>query len=170
MTKRTDDIYIDIQKLENSIDEVKKMMDKSLQIALKAARRETVLAMFDLLGRAMRDAPVEFGDLRGSGLIFFNSEQIGHTESNVSGNGQVVKDKSVNISMFNFTGYLKEINGRVAFNKEYATEQHENMEYKHPRGGKAKYLEDNLKKMNSKYTKKYSRAFRKALNTEGAVK
>ena len=116
--KDTDELYLDIQSLENSIDEVKAMMDKALESALKVARREMVLAMFDLLGRAMRDAPIEYGDLRGSGLVLFGDEQLAHTESGEDeGSVQLVKDKPISISMFNFTNYLKDISGKVVFNK-----------------------------------------------------
>lgn len=33
----------------------------------------------------------------------------------------------------------------ISFNTPYAAKQHEELEYDHPRGGKPKYLEDNVK-------------------------
>lgn len=169
MTQEMDDLYIDVQKLERSIDDVKDMMDKALKVALRAAREEMILSMFDLLGRAMRDAPVEFGDLRGSGLILFGDAQMAHTEADGE-SVQLVRDKPVDISAFSFSNYLKEISGIVVFDREYATPQHENMEFEHPKGGKAKYLEDNVKKMNVKYAKNYALTLKRALHSQGAFK
>jgi len=39
----------------------------------------------------------------------------------------------------------------VSYNKEYALEQHERLDFHHPKGGKAKYLEDPLTQNKQKY-------------------
>lgn len=39
----------------------------------------------------------------------------------------------------------------VSYNKAYALEQHERLDFNHPKGGKAKYLEDPLTRNKQKY-------------------
>lgn len=43
--------------------------------------------------------------------------------------------------------------GEVSFNTPYALRQHEELDYNHPQGGKAKYLETPFKKSTDKYIK-----------------
>ena len=57
------------------------------------------------------------------------------------------------------TGNVK---GEVGFNEEYALDQHESLEYNHPKGGNAKYLEGPLKENQSRYIKQISEALRRA--------
>ena len=54
------------------------------------------------------------------------------------------------------------VTGEVGFNEEYALDQHESLEYNHPRGGNAKYLEGPLKENQSRYIKEISEALRRA--------
>lgn len=51
----------------------------------------------------------------------------------------------------------------VSFNTVYAARQHEEVTWKHPKGGKAKYLEDPLKAMAQRYVQALAAAQRKAL-------
>lgn len=89
---------------------------------LKAAAEKAVRqAAADLQGRAVRDAPVDTGDLRGSG----------HATDPVWVGNKVV--------------------ARVEFDLPYAKRQHEETEWEHPKGGKAKYLSDNVDEMRPKY-------------------
>jgi hypothetical protein len=71
-------------------------------------------------GQAVRDAPVDTGDLRGSGHVEEAKE----------------------------FGPDGKATARIVFNKPYAAVQHEDQTFKHPRGGKAKYLEAPLKAHN----------------------
>ena len=50
----------------------------------------------------------------------------------------------------------------VSFATPYAARQHEEATWKHPKGGKAKYLEDPLKEMAPRYTAALAAAIRKA--------
>lgn len=86
----------------------------------------------DLLGRAVRDAPVEEGTLRGSGSV-----DIDVTPGRIT--------------------------AEVSFDTVYAARQHEEITWRHPKGGKAKYLEDNLKAMGTRYRNVLEAAQRKAL-------
>ena len=57
---------------------------------------------------------------------------------------------------------LAKVTGEVGYNEEYALDQHEHLEYNHPRGGNAKYLEGPLKQNQSRYIKEISAALRRA--------
>lgn len=53
-----------------------------------------------------------------------------------------------------YTSFLKQRNeftAEVGFNTVYAVRQHEDLTYRHPQGGKAKYLEDPLKENLDRY-------------------
>jgi hypothetical protein len=69
----------------------------------------------ELMGEAQRQAPVREGILRASAAVEVRR-----------------------------TGPY-EVTAAVSFNTVYAARQHENLHYRHPKGGKAKYLEDPLK-------------------------
>ena len=49
----------------------------------------------------------------------------------------------------------------VSFSTPYAARQHEEVTWKHPKGGKSKYLEDNLKAMAPRYLAALAAAIRK---------
>jgi hypothetical protein len=51
----------------------------------------------------------------------------------------------------------------VSFNTPYAVRQHEELEWRHPLGGKAKYLEDPFKRMRDKIKRAVQLATKKAL-------
>lgn len=51
----------------------------------------------------------------------------------------------------------------VSFNTPYAVRQHEELEWRHPLGGKAKYLEDPFKRMKDKIKRAVQLAIKKAL-------
>lgn len=55
------------------------------------------------------------------------------------------------------------VSGEVTFDTVYAARQHEEVTWKHPKGGKAKYLEDNLKAMAPRYLAALAAAIRKAM-------
>ncbi len=96
----------------------------------------------DLLRRSIRLAPVETGTLRGSGYVEFNNTEI--AEGNENG-GMIVKQKIMKS--------LNNPSAEVGFGEEYAAKQHEEVEYNHPRGGQAKYLEEPMKENIPKYVK-----------------
>jgi hypothetical protein len=86
---------------------------------------------FDLLGKAVQLAPVDTGDLRGSGAVDI--------------------DENSNTAT-------------VSFNTPYAVRQHEELEYRHPQGGQAKYLEQPFKENADKYIKHLAASVRKAVD------
>lgn len=68
------------------------------------------------MGGAQRNAPIEEGTLRGSGYVEVEINELEGT-----------------------------VEGQAGFPVIYALRQHEETEWRHPRGGKAKYLEDEFK-------------------------
>jgi hypothetical protein len=56
------------------------------------------------------------------------------------------------------------VEAQVSFNTVYAARQHEELTWKHPRGGKAKYLEDPLKQMVPMYEGLLGEHIRRAVN------
>jgi len=157
---------LDVEKMEEDIKRVQKALDKAEDIALKAAKREVVAIVFDLLGEAMNRAPIKTGYLRGAGIAKVNDDQVAHTESSGSNAAQIVKDfKAGNISLQQF---VDELMGEVAFTTPYATYQHEEQDLNHI-DGEAKYLENPLKEKSPEYIKGLAAAIEAALDKEGGV-
>lgn len=52
----------------------------------------------------------------------------------------------------------------VGFTEPYALRQHEELEYEHPKGGEAKYLENPFKERVNKYIRAVGEAVRKAVD------
>lgn len=156
---------LDIKELEESVERVKEGLDKAGDIAFAAAKKEMVNIVFDLLGEGMRRAPVDEGILRGSGIAKVNDEQVAHTEKSGQGQAQLVKDfKAGDISLQKL---INELMGEVVFNTRYATKQHEELEYNHPKGGEAKYVENPLKEKSPQYIEGLAEAIERALDKEG---
>lgn len=76
-----------------------------------------------LLGEAQRNAPVEEGTLRASGDL-----EIHHAAG-----GRIIAE--------------------VSFSTAYAARQHEELDWDHPKGGEAKYLERALVENADRYTR-----------------
>lgn len=76
----------------------------------QASRRALQEVTLDLIGKAITRAPIDTGDLRGSGA----SEVITEGQQDI---------------------------GAVGFGTPYAVIQHESLDFDHPNGGEAKYLE-----------------------------
>jgi hypothetical protein len=126
------------------ISEALGFLEEAERTVMVAAEKGMAVATLDLLGEGMRNAPILTGDLRGSGSARVNGRPAGHTENN-NGSNEVVNDS------FKPTGLSTILHGEVGFDLEYAMNQHESMHYKHPRGGKAKFLEDPLKQKSDQY-------------------
>lgn len=107
-------------------------LEKGLNAALKKVGSVNEKALkdiaLDLLGKAVEIAPLDTGDLRGSGSV--------KTEN----------DTAI-----------------VGFEEPYAVRQHEHVEYEHPQGGEAKYLEKPFRENTNKYIDYIANANRKAL-------
>lgn len=111
----------------------------------------------DLVGRAQRDAPVDEGTLRASGTteVYVGGKLVARGGAEEATGAQTMIPEAV--------GGRDSIVAVVGFNTPYALEQHERLDYNHPKGGKAKYLEDNLKEQADRYSENFSDRVREAL-------
>lgn len=87
----------------------------------------------DLKGKSQDEAPVDLGDLKGNCNVSDPEESSG------------------------------DITVTVGYSLPYALRQHEHTEYNHPKGGKAKYLEDPYKRNVSRYQNFISKNIKEAL-------
>jgi uncharacterized Zn-binding protein involved in type VI secretion len=117
----------------------------------------------DLLGRAMRDAPVDEGTLRASGAatVYANGKAVARQGfREVAGRPEL--PQMVGRTLIE-GGLGDAVVGEVGFHTPYALAQHERLDFDHPKGGKAKYLEDNLREHAGRYQDNLSDRVRKAI-------
>jgi len=117
----------------------------------------------DLLGRSMRDAPVDEGTLRASGTaeVYANGHAVarrGFREVADQPEAPEMVSRPVQEG-----GLGDAVVGEVGFNTPYALTQHERLDFNHPKGGKAKYLESNLTQQADRYQDNLSDHLREAL-------
>lgn len=108
------------------------------QVPEEVQQQALMDAGFDVLGRAMRLAPVDTGHLRESGWLEVNGVEMarGQEDGGVArsaGSPPLAQDRATARVTFNATTE----DGRWS----YAVIQHERTDFKHERGGEAKYLE-----------------------------
>lgn len=130
-------------------------LDRADGLVSKEVEAELRKIGLDLLGNAIEDAPVEEGTLRGSGSAHFagaryaTAAELGQVAAGATPADGPVGSSDTTVS--------------VAFNTVYAAAQHERTDYAHPKGGKAKYLEDALERNREMYVRKLAEAGRRAL-------
>ncbi len=110
--------------------------DRALTKVMKAAIQAIQICAADLKGKSAAQAPIDNGDLRANCSV-----------SPLQQNGKQV--------------WLK-----VGYDLPYAIVQHERLDFNHPKGGKAKYLEDPYKENAAKYERFIKTAVRQALAKE----
>lgn len=109
-------------------------MNQSILQKMEKLRFETVQEFYafclSAMAHSVMNAPVEFGDLRGTAYLEINGSVCA-----VGGSG--------GISSVGAPGGLEgvDIHARIVFPMEYALVQHEHWEFAHPHGGGAFYLE-----------------------------
>jgi hypothetical protein len=114
-----------LEGLDKALKNINRQIAKIKNVSVKEMRE---IGM-DLHSKSAELAPVDTGDLRGSG--------------------------------YDYTGKLNgEIVTEVGFKQVYAVVQHENLEFNHPQGGEAKYLEKPLKKNTRRYVERLAKASR----------
>jgi len=107
-----------------------------------------------ILTEAIDETPIDTGTLRRSGTVtvgalpdeakVYEAAKAGTAQKD---GGKIGKEKAVYIS----------------FNTPYARRQHEELGYNHPRGGKAKYLEDPFRRNEKKVLDYAEKQVKKAL-------
>lgn len=107
---------------------------------LRAARaralvRDVYRAGEILLGEAQRRAPIEEGTLRASGAL-----AIVVTGQRFEGAGSIAAAEELAARLARAHQRVS-ATAEVTFNTVYAARQHEELDWHHPKGGEAKYLE-----------------------------
>lgn len=110
--------------------------DKAVSRAVQAAVRALQTTAADLQGKSAAQAPIDTGDLRA--------------------NASVSPIKQEGDSIYVTVGY----------DLPYAIVQHERLDFHHPKGGKAKYLEDPYKENVARYERFIKDAIRGDLAKE----
>jgi len=123
--------------------EVQKGFDKALKGITHFTTEATADIVFDLVGEAAKEAPVDTGALRGSCYGEVNGTKT--AKGKKDGSAEAAGKPPDMTKSF----------GRVGFGEIYAAAQHEIETYNHPKGGKAKFLEDPFKAGQARYIQKY---------------
>lgn len=121
------------------VDNVLQNLRKAAEAIPEGAIKGIEDVALDLLGKAAGDAPVDTGDLRGSGYVHLDTAKVAQT------------DKHGNVIVLSRGRRVNRPMARVGFGMPYAYIQHENRQFRHPRGGKAGYLLDNLRANEKRY-------------------
>ena len=134
----------DILRLKCDLSAALAGLEEAEASILRSIEKGMAVVVLDTLGESMRNAPILTGNLRGSGSARINGQQVGHTTNSDGSN-------SVETDAYSPKGTETIVRGEVGFDCEYALVQHEHIEFNHPRGGKAKFLEDTLKEKSGDY-------------------
>ena len=110
--------------------------DKAKRIAREAMAQALGVCGSDLQGKSSQEAPIDIGDLRANCSV-----------SPVQREGDTI--------------YV-----RVGYSLPYSRIQHESLHFRHPKGGKPKFLEDPFKANASRYERFISNAVKQALAKE----
>ena len=121
------------------LQQAQQRLNRELAKIKVGVREGLLLVGLDCLGKSVSDAPVDKGDLRGSGYLTYDEVLI----------ARGTKDgKTVRVG--NPQPGAKDV-AEIGFGTPYAVRQHEELEWRHPKGGKAKYLEDVVKLNTSRW-------------------
>jgi len=147
----------------------------------EAVKEEMTLAAEAVLGEAMQLAPLDEGTLRASGYaqVYVNGKRVSgqHTQAVNVGTGKTIgnaglpKAAEKGIQVIHqvaapsptVEALGNQVEALVGFNQPYALEQHERLDFHHPKGGEAKYLEKPVKQMSGKILTNLQGAVARAL-------
>jgi len=129
---------------------------EAVKIAEEAGLKALRTGAEAILTEAIDETPFESGTLRRSGTVTVGALPDGAQVYEAAEAGRDMKDV--------FLGPVgKEKAVYISFNTPYARRQHEELGYNHPRGGKAKYLEDPFNRNKDKVLKYAEKQVKKAL-------
>ena len=129
---------------------------EAVKIAEEAGLKALRTGAEAILTEAIDETPIDTGTLRRSGTVTVGALPDGAQVYEAAESGNEMKDA--------FPGPEgKEKAVYISFNTPYARRQHEELGYQHPRGGKAKYLEDPFNRNKKKVLKYADEQIRKAL-------
>ena len=131
--------------------------------AVKVAEEAGLKALCEgaeaILTEAIDETPIETGTLRRSGTVTVGALPDSEQAYEAAEAGTDQKD-----AFKKETGKEKAV--YVSFNTPYARRQHEELEWEHFKGGKAKYLEDPFNRLKGKVRRLVDAAVKKALRGE----
>ena len=129
---------------------------EAVKIAEEAGLKALRTGAEAILTEAIDEAPVDTGTLRRSGTVTVGGLPDGAQVYEAAESGSDMKDA--------FPGPEgKEKAVYISFSTPYARRQHEELGYNHPRGGKAKYLEDPFNRNRKKVLQYAEKQVKKAL-------
>jgi hypothetical protein len=129
---------------------------EAVKIAEEAGLKALRTGAEAILTEAIDETPIDTGTLRRSGTVTVGALPDGAQVYETAESGSEMKNA--------FPGPEgKEKAVYISFNTPYARRQHEELGYQHPRGGKAKYLEDPFNRNKKKVLKYADKQIRKAL-------
>ena len=129
---------------------------EAVKIAEEAGLKALRTGAEAILTEAIDETPIDTGTLRRSGTVTVGGLPDGAQVYEAAESGNEMKDA--------FTEKIgKEKAVYISFNTPYARRQHEELDYEHPRGGKAKYLETPFNRSKEKVLKYADKQIRKAL-------
>ncbi len=132
---------------------------EAVKIAEEAALKALRTGAEAILTEAIDEAPIDTGTLRRSGTVTVGKLPDSARIYEAAESGNEMKDA--------FTEKIgKEKAVYISFNTPYARRQHEELDYEHPRGGKAKYLETPFNANKKKVIKYAERKIKEALRRE----
>jgi hypothetical protein len=132
---------------------------EAVKIAEEAGLKALRTGAEAILTEAIDETPIDTGTLRRSGTVTVGKLPDSARIYEAAESGNEMKDAfPENIG--------KEKAVYISFNTPYARRQHEELDYEHPRGGKAKYLETPFNANKKKVIKYAERKIKEALKRE----
>ena len=129
---------------------------EAVKIAEEAGLKALRTGAEAILMEAIDETPIDTGTLRRSGTVTVGALPDGAQVYEAAESGSDMKDA--------FPGLEgKEKAVYISFSTPYARRQHEELDYNHPRGGKAKYLEDPFNRNKKKVLQYAEKQVKKAL-------
>ena len=129
---------------------------EAVRIAEQAGIKALRTGAEAILTEAIDEAPIDTGTLRRSGTVTVGKLPDGERVFEAAEAGNEMKDA--------FPEKIgKEKAVYISFSTPYARRQHEELEYEHPLGGKAKYLEDPFNRNKQKVLKYADKQTKKTL-------
>ena len=119
---------------------------EAVRIAEQAGIKALRTGAEAILTESIDEAPFESGTLRRSGTVTVGALPDGAQVFEAAEAGNEMKD-----AFPDPVGKEKAV--YISFNTPYARRQHEELDYEHPRGGTAKYLEDPFNRLKKKVVK-----------------
>jgi len=141
---------------------------KAERVAVEAAMKALMAGGEAILTEAIDETPIDTGTLRRSGTVTRgglprDSGKIHQDAKRKKEGGQEKRHKRAFVK----DAISKDPSVYVSFNTPYARKQHEEIGYAHPRGGKAKYLEDPFRRNKKKVADYVERQVKQALRSKG---